>query len=570
MKTNFITAKKITLGILIFLTGSPSFCQKDNLTGLWEGLFMDQFRTEILIRSNEDKILSGIIKMYDGSVMIQEDELINIEYDNRIISFMIPAKETTFEGEFNEDLSQFSGEFIFPDGSRHPVHVVRKETESMEKELSPVKTSNILTEKFSPVQMKEDLVFLKEHLSDMHPQYHLYTGEEAYDELYMDIMQKLGSDLTLSEYFNLLSPVVNKIGCSHTGIRLPEEYIQAQRTYNHYFPVRVFVENERAWVMDSVDESKRIYPGSEIIRINNMPMENIISSLLSFVPAEGYNKSAKYYEINRDFGSYFNLLNNSEQFEIEYKEPAGNEICSMKVDATSYESNFSETESEFSESPIIHPLNKELNTAIIEIRSFAIQDVNEYIHFMDSAFREIQKEEINNLIIDLRGNQGGHPIFAAILYSFLTLEEFTYFQFNEDIPEFKPLYETMEPAENNFRGNCYVLVDGGCLSTTGHLISLLKYHERAIFIGEEPGSWFYCNDNSILIYLPNTHIEVNIPRTTFRTDVKGYQMGDLFNVDYQLTLSLEDRIRGYDSWMEFTLNLISTSDTSSEKIMNHP
>ena len=570
MKAKFKTTKHVTLIILISLIAIPSFCQQPSLIGLWEGMFMDQFRMEILILSNEDKNISGTIKMYDGSIMIQEDELSNIEYDNRMISFMIPAKETTFEGEINDDLSQFSGYFIFPDGNRHPVHVLRKATENKKRDASPGITSNILTEEFSPAQMKEDLVFLRSHLSEMHPQYHLYTGEEAYDALYRSIIQKLGSDLTLAEYFKLISPVVNKIGCSHTGIRLPEEYTQAQRKYNHYLPVNVFVKNERTWVVGSVDDRDYIVPGSEIISINNMPVEGIISRLLSLMPSEGYNKSTKYYEINRDFGTYFNLLNNSEQFHIEYKEPAYSEISSTRVNAVSYMSYSSEKGSDFMGFPIFYPVNKELNTAVIEIRSFAIPDVNEYISLLDSTFRAIRKEKINNLVIDLRGNQGGHPIFAAILYSFLTSEDFTYFKHNEDAPEFKPLYESMKPAEHNFKGNCYVLVDGGCLSTTGHLISLLKYHDRAIFIGEEPGSWFYCNDNSKQIYLPHTRIEVNIPRTTFKTDVKGYQMGDPFNVDYTLNKSLDDRIHGQDSWMEFTLNLISRSDTSSDKIMNHP
>ena len=562
MKTKYKKTKTIALAILYFTISIPAFCFQDKLAGLWEGMFMDQFRMEIIFSPNESNSLSGTIKMYDGASIIQDDELSNIEYHNRMISFMIPDKETFFEGQLNNDLSQFTGDFIFPDGSRHPVSVAKKRLDKLTIDSSPSINGSLLTEEFSPTQLKEDLMFLRGHLYDLHPQYNLYTSEEAYDVLYQAIIWNLGSGLTLGEYYNLISPVISKIGCSHTGIRLPEKYIKAQQSYNHYFPLKVFVKNEKAWVVGSMVDQKSIVSGSEIISINRVPIQNIIARMLSLIPSEGYNNTTKYYEINRDFGSYFNLLNNSEEFQIEYMDPDNSEVLSLDVKALPFVSYNSGRESFIQELPIIHPFNKDLSTAIVEIKSFALADINEFLHLMDSAFREIQKEKINNVVLDLRGNQGGHPIFAAILYSFLTSENFTYFQLNEDVPEFKPLYETMEPAENNFKGNCYVLIDGGCLSTTGHLISLLRYHDRAIFIGEEPGSWFYCNDNSRQFKLPNTHIDVNIPRTTFITDVKGYEMGDLFNVDYPLTISVEDRILGYDSWMEFTLNLISSSGRS--------
>ncbi len=562
MKTEYKTTTIITLVILFFTVVIPAFCSQDKLEGLWEGLFMKQFRMEIHLLETEDMKLSGKIKMFDGSTMVQDDEIDNIVYDNRMISFMIPAKETTFDGQFNEDLSELKGDFVFPDGSRHPVQVAKKKLDNLSKASSTVISEKILNEEFSPAQLEEDLTFLRGHLSEIHPQYYLYTTEEAYDALYKTIEQNLGSGLNAGGYYKLIAPVVAKTGCSHTGVRLPEKYIRAQQKFNHYFPVRVFIRDKNAWALGSVNDKKYIIPGSEIISINHVPMENIIARLLSMIPAEGYNKTTKYYEINRDFGSYFNLLNNSEQFQIEYRESASNESHIINIEAVSYESYSIGRESAIHELPVIHPLNPEMSTAIIQIKSFALPDVNDYLQLMDSMFREIQKEEINNLVLDLRGNQGGHPIFAAILYSFLTSENFTYFQPVEEVPEFQPLYSTMEPAENNFKGNCYVLVDGGCLSTTGHLISLLRYHDRATFIGEEPGSWFYCNDNSRQFKLPNTHIDVNIPRTTFITNVKGYKMGDLFNVDYPMTISVNDCLTGQDPWMEFTLNLIGSSNTS--------
>ncbi|MGD9329574.1 MAG: hypothetical protein PVH48_11450, partial [Cyclobacteriaceae bacterium] len=161
MKTEYKTTTIITLVILFFTVVIPAFCSQDKLEGLWEGLFMKQFRMEIHLVETEDMKLSGKIKMFDGSTMIQDDEIHNIVYDNLMISFMIPAKETTFEGQFNEDLSELNGDFVFPDGSRHPVQVAKKELDNLSKASSTIITGKILKEEFSPAQLEEDLTFLR-------------------------------------------------------------------------------------------------------------------------------------------------------------------------------------------------------------------------------------------------------------------------------------------------------------------------------------------------------------------------------------------------------------------------
>ena len=562
MNAKLKISKLISLVILSFAISAKSFCYQDNIEGHWEGMFMQQFRMEILFSVNEDEGLSGKIKMYDGSLLIQDDEINNIQCEKNSLSFLIPAKETAFKGQLSQDFSELNGDFIFPDGSHHPVYVAKKCTSTLVENSLPSIDGSILEKRYSASQLKEDLQFLRSHLSEIHPQYYLYTSEEAYDALYYSAIKNLDTDLTLREFYNLTSPIVGKTGCSHTGIRLPENYIMAQQTYTHYFPLKLFIEDDKAWVLGGIDDQVYIDSGSEIVRINHVPVENIIARLLSFIPAEGYNKTTKYYELNKDFSSYFNLLNNSEQFLIEYIKPGSQKLDSINIEAVPYLSYSSSNTIDIPFLPTMHPMIMEQSTAILEIPSFALPDVNEYLNLMDSIFQAIHKAGIQNLVLDLRGNHGGHPIFAAILYAHLSSKDFTYFQKNDQVPEFEPLYEPMEPATPNFTGKCYAIVDGGCLSTTGHLISLLRYNNRAVFVGEEPGSWFYCNDNSKQYKLPNTQIEVNIPQTTFKTAVKGYKMGTPFIVDYPLDVSLEDLKGKSDPRMEYTLNMIRKSNRS--------
>lgn len=289
-------------------------------------------------------------------------------------------------------------------------------------------------------------------------------------------------------------------------------------------------------------------------------MQQIIKRLLSLIPAEGNNLTSKYHELNQKFNEYYYFINNSEHFEVTYIKPDGQSESTSLLEALMYEQIYEADPSGDSQMPVQLSFEIDLHTAILKIQSFDIRDFNTYIECIDSLFVQISDRHIENLILDLRGNNGGHPIFAAILYSYLSQEEFTYFKKNESTPEFEPLYNPMPSDTNHFSGTCYVLVDGGCLSTTGHLISLLKYHKRAVFIGEEPGSWFSCNDNGQLVKLPNTQIEVYIPRSTFQAKVNGYESGDHFEVDHPVKLSILDLVDNRDICLEYALNLIANSN----------
>ena len=200
-------------------------------------------------------------------------------------------------------------------------------------------------------------------------------------------------------------------------------------------------------------------------------------------------------------------------------------------------------------------------SGVLTLASFGIMDMEAYFSFLDSAFQQLETSGVQSLLLDLRGNTGGHPIFAAQLFSYLTTRDFTYFKRNPEVKDFEPLYNPMQPDQHHFKGDIYVLVNGACQSTTGHLISLLKYHTSAIFIGEEPGSTFTCNDFSFQFQLPNTGIEVNVPRTTFVTDVEGFSERESFPLDYRVDVSVKDLLSGKDSYKSAAYAIINEKTT---------
>ena len=528
-------------------------------SGTWSGLFMDQFKIELRFSDLNGRDFQGQIIMYDGPNQIQDDKLTAILLKDDSISFFILAKETDFHGVVDSDHMKMEGEFTFPDGSKHPLIVKKNGDDDNLKESTTTQNEEELYKRYTPYQLKEDISFLRENLFAFHPQAYLYTSKGGFDDMYNSIINGVDHALSVAEFYALIAPFVAKVGCSHTGIRVSNNYNQARQKMSNYLPINVFVSGRKAWNISKDQGKNLIETGAEILSINHVPMSSIITNLLSLIPAEGYNTTAKFHELNKNFITYFNMIDDSKSFQIEYLRPGNRQKYSVLVSAISYDNILKQDEKLGDEKSMRFSIHEDINAAYLKISTFGLHDIDLYLNVTDSIFKQIKEMSIQNLILDLRGNSGGHPIFAAILYSYLSSSEFVYFKKNEDIAEFEPLYWPMKPSENYFSGNCFVLIDGGCLSTTGHLISLLKYHNRAVFIGEEPGSWFYCNDNSKLIVLPNSGIEVNIPQSIFETAVEGYKMGDPFNVDYPVQISAEDMISGKDTYMIFTEQLINKS-----------
>jgi len=545
----------VMVGCLLLLFSPATFSQTQYI-GNWEGLFMDDFKTIIELNAVKNDSYSGTIQMFSGSNLIQDDEITKISIIENLLTFKIESKDTEFKGEFNKEFSELDGNFIFPDNSLHPIKLLKVKNSNLTEINQGETNSDLKTKKYSIDELKEDSNYLVEQLEQNHPQLYRYISKDKFYGLINFPMQSIDSELTVVEYFNLIAPIIESIKCSHTGIRLPENYQKTINSSGNFLPIKLLLTGNKAFCISNYSNSE-ILPGNEILSINNISIQNIKEKLYKYVPSDGDNETTKDYQLNHNFNSYYNLIDNSNTFEIEYLNSDTKLKTSVK--ACKYSEVNKNNEVGRDEMPIEFFLSKENKVGRLKVKSFMINDINKYIQKMDGIFQLLHNEKIQNLILDLRGNSGGHPIFAAQLLSYLTDKEFTYFERNNDVKEFEPLYNKMQPNKIQFEGKIYVFIDGGCLSTTGHFISLLKYHSNAIFIGQEPGSTFRCNDFSIKVTLPNTKIEANIPRTTFETAIGEKEKMNSFTLDYNVCISIEDYLSGTDSYVKLVNTLIRKS-----------
>jgi C-terminal processing protease CtpA/Prc len=197
--------------------------------------------------------------------------------------------------------------------------------------------------------------------------------------------------------------------------------------------------------------------------------------------------------------------------------------------------------------------------ALLTIRTFAYYDDNKgFNRFIDSSFQVIHDLDIQHLVIDLRGNDGGDPFCSTHLLAYLQKKPVIYFR--EPYGRYARLNKPLPMAENRFSGKQYYLIDGMCFSTTGHLASLLKYYGLGTFIGEETGATYTCNDASHDTKLKHTGYRLQSARRSFATAVTGFPLGQGILPDYPVRQSIHELIRNHDTVLDYTLELIKQNN----------
>jgi C-terminal processing protease CtpA/Prc len=235
---------------------------------------------------------------------------------------------------------------------------------------------------------------------------------------------------------------------------------------------------------------------------------------------------------------------------------------------------------------------------LLKIKEFADwRDSGKRIRFskaLKKVFQEIDSSRYQNLIIDLRDNDGGDEKYSLLLFSYLTDIPFTGYRqidFRTTRFSFRKLSSTSwiqymllktmlnhkkvndstylltndratsmhVPNRNSFKGRIYVLINRGTFSAASDFAALVHSHKRATFVGEETGGSYLGNTSnySFVITLPNTKIRLNIPIARYQTNVmQNYVFGRGTIPDHAIQYSIEDVLQGSDREMEATLRLI--------------
>ncbi|GEM_PF-392076 len=392
-----------------------------------------------------------------------------------------------------------------------------------------------VNEKLQKSDYIEDLNQLVDSLQTYHPQPYEFISKNDFESFINVTKNKITDSTTVSEFAWISSEVAAKVGCLHTNTSASSILNFSSEMF---FPLNVKYVDSKLYLTDTYKPNTELKTHTEIVKINGIDVLELKNKIANHISSDGYNEKFLDEIINRNFGYFCTLqLNFPTGYKLEIKEDNIKKEVLLNKNLNNQTSDNSNTQTKNLEFEI----NTPENLAVITIKSFVYYDdqLPVFKSFVDSCFKQIKSQQIKNVVIDLRDNGGGDPYCATHLLQYISNKSFRYYK-KGSTDAYKDLEKKIKPFKNNFSGKLYILINSLCCSTTGHLCSILKYHNIGTLIGSETGATYSCNANNINFKLKNTGISASVATKTYQTDVTGFKKNRGIIPDYQTTKNLKD------------------------------
>ncbi len=420
----------------------------------------------------------------------------------------------------------------------------------------------VLKDRITSEQFVEDLHTFRTIREKVNSGLYVYRSKKEIDSMYQLAETEAANCKSIFDFYKVIARLTGFEGSCHNYTDLPNHASYYLTQKPEYLPVTLKNVDGRL-LQDSKDVALPL--GAEILSVNGVSDKEMISRFSQYYFSDGY--SMPYKEITGfergmldkfyiEFGTHINYVI---RYQWNGKE---NEISLPGISLENFKKLQESRHSFTFDKKLLsekYSFTKEGEGIYrLSLRGFDFATGKEdpaykkFSTFLDQMIDTLEREKIQNLIVDLRGNTGGTGALYEKVFSYLTQRPFrdshyAYTKFNEVPMEEKlvitPLFlsngvtdknglnaylkslypkavqekyywaddknPSVLPHEKTFKGQLYLLVDHRVASAASHLASLIKSYTNAVVIGKETvGGYYEHNGHLPLVYeLPNTGIQ---------------------------------------------------------------
>ncbi len=455
-------------------------------------------------------------------------------------------------------------------------------------------------------QTHEDLSYLKRKLDLLHPGMGHYTPQIRMEQLFDSLYNGLTGPMNYLTFFRHVGPLVNALKDGHTNLNHRKAWAGKS---TRFIPFYIRQVDNRYFISQNASTDTSLRRGTELLSINGRTMADLHRELMDAdrTGSDGDNLTGRRQWSMVQFADYYAAwFGSADSIQITFRRPnqlfstAPIETKTLRCPtlpifrATMYRRYHQEADQRPNLS--VYVIDTLTRTAVLRVSSFMGLKKSDpfqiaYNQGLRRAFREIRKQNIQHLVVDLQGNGGGIVLNSARLLRYWMPEPFTIMQHEEmkraaraelttrwnpfSTLNFRLRYRTdkasggfasrsahrrFKPRKRMaFRGDLYFLMNGASFSAATSVLAKTLDADLGTYVGEASGSAYWGDFAGYFktITLPNSKIQVRIPlKKLYHAVSPDRANGFTVEPDFVVSRSYNDLLGNHDYILNYALQII--------------
>jgi len=404
--------------------------------------------------------------------------------------------------------------------------------------------------KFTKQELKVDLDSLVSYIEQVHINPYTCISKEKFYRNIELCKKNLSDSTSIIKYYTLISPIVSSLNDGHTSVAYPSTELGKLNPF--LFPFNPKISNDGKLL--STDYQTELPLNAEIVSINGISSKQIVDKLIGSISGESKSFRLSCLEISfvERFGAFYGFQSSYIIIYKSGKDKFTTTISGIKLtDLIAYiKKKRISAKNNNSSKPYDYKTLNNGKTGIIDFKHF--EDLDLFTHFLDTVFTQIKQDKTENLIIDLRNNDGGYSALGDELFQYISRVPFAQsyktitkyskirYQFYKDIrntgfmknwtdsayncfvaPKFGIIdivHDKLEALRENplrFKGKVYLLTSSRTFSSASDFACCFQHYDLGKIVGEETGGYVVSFGDAISTTLPVTKLPLFISHRKF-------------------------------------------------------
>ncbi|CAN5302014.1 S41 family peptidase [soil metagenome] len=423
-----------------------------------------------------------------------------------------------------------------------------------------VSKSYVADKKFSKEALQNDFHLMQNILQDKHPSLYWYTPKDSLDFYFNRSYAAIHDSMTELQFgWQIIAPLLAQIRCGHTSLIMSKgwnKYIRNKRIPS--FPYYMKIWSDTMVVTGNLNKKDSIIKiGTLITSVNGLSNKQLIGTMFNYLTLDGYETNFNYIRLSTNFPLYHrNIFGLYKGYAITFLDSTGSQKKAIiplyypPKDSTSKKKK--DSTALIKKIPKVEKLNGVRSFKTDTLHHAGILTINSFSNghlkaFFRRTFKKLSKENIENLVIDIRANGGGEITNYVALTRYIRNSNFkvsdTSMSVTKTTAPYKkyirigffdrlgllllvhkrkdglyhfPYWENhvyKPKKKDHFTGKTFVLTNGYTFSASSLFCNAVKGQQGVKLIGENTGGGWYGNNGILIpkIVLPETKLRIRLP-----------------------------------------------------------